>query len=185
MSTVVTKELDKRLLAYQSYATSRDWGAACTELAYIRASLPDVRANVRKRVIAELHAIEPPATSWAAVYEILTRDCRKMTRILSVGTEWLYEEVMLLLTTRITADLFLSLLSQCAHEAARRRRTEANASRQLKLIDEKLSNLSRDAHHAGDYSFAISQIRKNSGLPRHYLDTFFRRIEKAAAADSA
>jgi hypothetical protein len=95
--------------------------------------------------------------SWA-LEDGLVGDAERIRRILSIGSRWNGEEILLVLGMRIEIDLMLSFLRE-------HRPHHASPPLPLEYIDERLIELGKSKEHGPHFRWAIEMMKKNWGLP--------------------
>jgi hypothetical protein len=84
-----------------------------------------------------------------------SRERERMRRIGSVGESWEWEELVLLVTSRVQLDLVAEALHFAGH----------TPKFDLMDVDELLNRIAKSRANAGLYASARDQCRRNWGLP--------------------
>ena len=148
--------LEKHFRLYREHVLEKSWYSAAVCLAEIFngcASLPIAqRASWNARIENENLSEEILCEVRAG----LDQNIQRMQRILSIGSEWTGEEVLLLVLMRTNIELLSAFLGgQVAVESMVH----------LKAIDEQLLSLSKSTAHRPHFTWAVSRIKRNSGFP--------------------
>ena len=99
----------------------------------------------------------------------LVGDAERIRRILSIGSRWNEDEVLLVLGMRIEIDLMLSFLSEyCSYNVT--------APLPIEYIDERLVELAKSKEHKRHFRWAIDMMKKNWGLP---IDSKWLRLPQS------
>ena len=144
--------LEERLHLYQDHLEEGAWYSAAVALAEIfhaSAKLPaGQRAAWRSRVNGEL-----TEQLLQEVRKGQEESIQRIRRILSVGSEWTGEEVLLLMQMRINVKLLSDFIGQGI---------DVEALVHLDDIDEHLSTLAKSKHHAEHFRWALQRINNNT-----------------------
>lgn len=82
---------------------------------------------------------------------------KRLRWIFGIGTEFVYEELMLAVTMRVQLDLLLAFLD--------RRDIEHGLASEVEALDETLRAIAESKKHRGPFSSAQAAARRNWGLP--------------------
>ena len=152
----VQNALEKRFRSYNNYVLEKIWYSAAVCLAEIFNACASLPVNQRAAWNAR---INNENLSEEILHEIragLDHDIQRMRRILSIGTVWTGEEVLLLVLLRTNVDLLSAYLGS---------RVAVESMVHLEAIDEQLLSLSKSTGHRPDFIWAVSRIRRSSGFP--------------------
>lgn len=130
--------------------------AAATRLAEIVHCLPMLRKASRQKWTERLQIETLPDDFIQAIKVGLENDVQRIRRVLSIGTTWNGEEILLVLTLRIQVDLGVAFLNDwCSVEV------KTNTAD----IDECIVRLSKTREHKRHFAESIGLMKKNWGLP--------------------
>jgi hypothetical protein len=142
--------LEKHFRSYQELLLERAWYSAAVSLAeifHLSARLPAAqRAAWQSRIKEEL--------TEQFLQEVRIgqeQSIQRIHRILSVGSEWTGEEVLLLMQMRINIELLSDFLGNAA---------AAESLVQLKQIDDHLSTLAKSKNHTDHFRWALQRMKK-------------------------
>ena len=144
--------LEKHFRSYQELLLERAWYSAAVSLAEIfhaSARLPaEQRAAWRFRITEEL------TEQFLQEVRIgLEQDIQRIRRILSVGSEWTGEEILLLIQMRINIELLFDFLGSFA---------AVESLVHLKQIDDQLSSLAKSKNHSDHFRWALQRMKKTA-----------------------
>jgi hypothetical protein len=144
--------LEKHFRSYQELLLERAWYSAAVSLAEIfhaSAMLPaKQRAAWGSRIKGEL--------TQQFLQEVrirLEQDIQRIRRILSVGSEWTGEEILLLMQMRINIELLFDFLGSAA---------AVESLVHLKQIDDQLSTLAKSKNHTDHFRWALQRMKKTA-----------------------
>ncbi len=150
-------ELDAKLREYAIWVTKGAPGTAIIKLGegLLMCNQPGARAGMRDQFVEEIKLVVTPTVLSAATTEIV----RKWTRaehIISIGTKFEWEELVLLLALRIEVELALNVLVLFGIESKKF---------DLAHWDEELRKLGLFRENRSAFLSAIRTVRKNWGVP--------------------
>ena len=142
--------LENHFRYYQELLLERAWYSAAVclaEISYASARLPaEQRAAWQCRIKEEL------TEQFLQEVRIgLEHNIQRIRRILSVGSEWTGEEILLVMQMRINIELLFDLLGSAA---------AVEALVHLKQIDAQLSTLAKSRNHTDHFRWALKQMKK-------------------------
>lgn len=156
MASNVEKRLDENLREYKHLSQAREYYGAVIRLAEIFACLPKLDKELNLIWMNILRNEQLPDEVIQAVEAGIEKNAQRIRRILSIGSEWNDDEILLVILTRIDIEMLLSFLKE-------------NYSREINIplddIDSKIEWLSKSKQNERAYKMAIAQMRKNWDLP--------------------
>jgi hypothetical protein len=151
--------LEKHFRSYQELLLEQAWYSAAVSLAEIfhaSAALPAAqRAPWQSRIKEEL--------SEKFLQEVrmgLEQNIQRIRRILSVGSEWTGEEILLLIQMRINIELLLDFLGNAV---------AVESLVHLKHIDDQLSTLEKSSNHADHFRWALRRMKRTAVFDIEYV----------------
>lgn len=156
MNSSLAAKLDETFCSYKNLSDEAAWYSAIQRLAEIFhcvSKLPkdeqvEWTIRIQNERLSDL-ALQEAKSGWR-------KDVQRIRRILSIGSRWNAEEILLIVQTRIELDLMFDFLTH-------RRSAESNVG--LDDIDEAIVALSKSKEHQGDFKWAVGVMQKNWGLP--------------------
>jgi hypothetical protein len=144
--------LEERFDLYRYHMRERAWyGAAVylAEILHVSASLPvPQHAAWKSRIEKE----ELSEEFLQAVRSGLKQSIQRTHRILSIGTEWTGEEIMLVMQLRIEIKLVSDFLGNGV---------AVESTRHLKQIDDDLASLEKSKTHSSHFKWGLNQMKKH------------------------
>lgn len=144
--------LEKHFQLYQEQFLKQAWYSAAVALAEIfhaSARLPaEQRAAWRSRVTKDLDE-----RFLREVRNGQERAIQRIHRVLSVGSKWTGEEVLLLMLMRVDVKLLSDFLGSGV---------DVESQVYLKDIDVQLSSLARSKNHAHHFTWALQRMKKTA-----------------------
>jgi hypothetical protein len=144
--------LENHFRYYQELLLQRAWYSAAVSLAeisYASASIP-----LEQRTAWQCRIKEELTEQFLQEVRIgLEQNIQRIRRILSVGSEWTGEEILLLMQMRINIELLFDFLGSVAA-------VEALVHR--KQIDAQLSTLAKSRNHTDHFSWALKRMKKTA-----------------------
>jgi hypothetical protein len=130
--------------------------SALNSLAEIFHCLPILDSSTRRRWENRLRSQKLSVETLNAGFVGIEEEVRIIRRILSIGTVWNGDEILLVLMKRIEIDLLLTFLTEfCSyHEAV-----------SLDYIDERIKSIAETKENKHTFEEAKGLMRKNWGLP--------------------
>ena len=151
--------LEKHFGSYQELLLEQAWYSAAVSLAEIfhaSARLPaEQRAAWQSRSKEEL-----TEKFLQEVRKGLEQNIQRIRRILSVGSEWTGEEILLLMQMRINIELLSDFLGSAI---------AVPSLVHLKHIDDQLSTLAKSRNHSDHFEWALMRIKKTAVFDVEYL----------------
>lgn len=144
--------LEEHFRSYQELLFARAWYSAAVCLAEIfhaSARLPD------KQRAAWISRLEQELTEefLREVRSGLEQSIQSIRRILSVGSRWTGEEILLLMQMRINIKLLSDFLGSAA---------AVESMAHLKQIDDQLSTLAESKNHADHFRWGLQRMKKTA-----------------------
>ncbi len=144
--------LEEHFRLYHEKLLEQAWYSAAVALAEIfhaSARLPaEQRAAWRSRVNRDLNE-----RFLQEVRNGQEREIRRIQQILSVGSDWTGEEILLLMLMRIDVKLLSDFLG---------RGVDVESQVHLKDIDAQLSTLAKSKNHAHHFRWALQRMKNNA-----------------------
>lgn len=131
-------------------------GATTTAIVTLGEALRCEEGEARAQLVATMRS-RVPATALAEAGVDATDYWRRSMRIMSIGTEWDEDELLLVLTFRMNMEAILDVLKEFGIEAE---------SIDLGQVDAELRRIATTKENRRAYARAISMLRKNSDWPR-------------------
>lgn len=148
--------LEKHFQLYQEQLLKQAWYSAAVTLAEIfhaSARLPaEQRAAWRSRVNKDLNERFLLEVILRKVRKGREYEIRRIHRILSVGSEWTGEEILLVMLMRINVKLLSDFLGSGV---------DVESQVHLKDIDVHLSTLAKTKNHAHHFRCALQRMKNN------------------------
>jgi hypothetical protein len=150
------KELNHRFSFYKDLLQAGEYHSALTYLAAISHCVPKLDTAAQSKWVDFLRKEHPSEDAIRAAGIGIEKAAQIIRRILSIGTKWNDDEILLVLQKRIEIDLLLHFLNECC-------------SRQLSIplddVDEAILHLANSKENKRDFKLVVNQIKKNWGLP--------------------
>ena len=148
--------LSERFIEYQYFFSERAYYPALKRLAQIYHCLPKMDKAERVKWEARLGEATVTREFIAAAKTGMAEELSQIRQILSVGSTWNDDEILLILTMRIQIDLALSFVA----EHSLRKVTIVTDD-----IDESIKRIAVSKENARAFDMAVALIKKNWGLP--------------------
>ena len=152
---------DERFKEYAYLWQVGEYYGAAKRLAELSHCLPNLdNEKTRKKWQDQIQSIGAviPNEIVIALEDGVGKDAERISRILSVGTRWEIEEILLILGVRIEIDLMLAFLKEhCSHTVT--------ITLYLEYIDTEIERLAQSKEHGGLVGGSISMMKKIRGLP--------------------
>lgn len=139
---------------YQKLKRERVWYNAAVylaEIVHVSASLP---VGQQKAWKSRIEKEELSETFLQEVSGGVKQNIQRIHRILSIGTEWTGEEILLVMQLRIEIKLVLDFLEDRVAVAD-------ESVRQLKQIDDDLATLEKSKGHSREFQWSLQQMKKH------------------------
>jgi hypothetical protein len=144
--------LENHFRYYQELLLQRAWYSAAVSLAEI--SYASARLPAEQRAAWQCRIKEELTEQFLQEVRIgLEHNIQRIHRILSVGSEWTGEEILLLMQMRINIELLFDFLGSAA---------AVEALVHLKQIDAQLSTLAKSRNHTDHFSWALKRMKKTA-----------------------
>jgi hypothetical protein len=146
------KDLEERFDLYRSHLRERAWYIAATYLAEISYRSASLRGAQRAAWNSRIEKEELLEEFLREVRLGLGKSIKRIYRVLSIGTEWTGEEILLVMTLRIEIKLVSNFLENAI---------PVELLGHLKQIDEQLAFLEQSENHSRHFECGLRQMKKH------------------------
>jgi len=155
-NTNLNESFNERLQLYEHLWQEGAPYSAVKRLAEIFYCLPQLDEAGRAKWMDQLWKEALPDNVVQVVVAGIEKDAQRIRRILSVGSKWNDDELLLVLQLKIEIEMLLAFL---------KRRYSHIPSSSFDDIDEDLTRIARSKENKRDFERAVSLMVKNWGLP--------------------
>lgn len=144
--------LEKHFRTYQELLLEKAWYSGAVCLAEIFQA--SARLSAEQRAVWQSRIKEEMTEQFFLEVRIgLEQNIQRIRRILSVGSEWTGEEILLLMQMRINIELLFDFLGSAA---------AVESLVHLKQIDDQLSTLAKSKNHTDHFRWALHRMKKTA-----------------------
>lgn len=156
MSIELEKKLNEKFQDYLHFLHGGSAYSAIQKLGEIFNCLPMLSRSKQMEWIEQLRNERLSEATIDSVKSKIENDIKSIERIVSVGSKFIVEEFVLILTSRIQIELVLDLLQELGFDEIKVESDE---------IDDKITRISQVKENKEAFKDAISLLKKNWGVP--------------------
>lgn len=150
------KQLDAQFDEYMYFKDYNDTLGAFFRLSQIYNCIPRLEKKEQSRWLKIVRKETLNQEQIQLIKTNLEGHVEHMERLLSAFSDWIFEDIVLLLTIRIYMDLATDLLKEFGY---------LNEEFDLKDIDENIQDISKTKSGKSEFISAVKSIRRNQPLP--------------------
>jgi hypothetical protein len=150
------KLLNEKFSEYMFFKSYEDTLGAFFRLGEIYNCVPRLEKEERSHWLEVIRKEKLNEQQIQLIKSDLERKVKEMEKLLAVFSDWIFEEIVLILTIRIYVDLAIALLNELGY---------LEESFDLKDIDAGIRDISKSKSSKHDFEASVNSIRKNWGLP--------------------